>query len=119
MKKNCIFVCVILGLVTALFAGAAVVSFVLGGSVGVAPGVAACLLALIAAWVFAGYLRREIAREKFIARYRVRDYEGAKAVLDKAAGNHFLYPFMRIALNQMYLRVELCLDDVPAAVKGA
>lgn len=114
MKKNCIVMCVILGLCSIFFIGVSVVGFVYDIY---AVGITAIFMALIALWAFAGYIYRESVRERFIALYRARDYRGAKAVLDRAAANHFLYPFMRIALNQMYLRVELCLDDIPAAVK--
>ncbi len=116
MKKNCIVPCILLGLCALLFAAAGVVCFVYGQY---APGGIAVAFLLVCLWAFAGYVFREIVRERFVGRYRVRDYAGAKAVLDRAARNHLLYPFMRIALNQMYLRVSLCLDDIPAAVHYA
>ncbi len=116
MKKNCTLACVLLGICALLFAAAGVVSFVYGQY---APGGLSMVMLLVSLWAFAGYIYREKTREHFIARYHVRDYHGAKAILDRAASNHILYPFMRIALNQMYLRIALCLDDIPAAVKYA
>lgn len=116
MKKSCVLACVLLSLCALLFAAASVVSFVYGQY---APGGIACAFFLVALWTFAGYVCRENVRERFIARYRVRDYLGAKGILDAAARNHLLYPFLRIALNQMYLRIELCLDNIPEAVHYA
>lgn len=116
MKKNCILACVLMSIFALAFAAASIVLFIFGQY---APGGAAIAMFLISLWVFAGYVYRENVRERFIGRYRVRDYPGAKSILDRASRNHLLYPFMRIALNQMYLRIELCLDDIPAAVHYA
>ncbi len=116
MKKNCILACVLMSILALAFAAASIVLFIFGQY---APGGAAIAMFLISLWVFAGYVYRENVRERFIGRYRVRDYLGAKSILDRASRNHLLYPFMRIALNQMYLRIELCLDDIPAAVHYA
>ncbi len=116
MKKNCTLACILLGICALAFAVASVVCFVYGQY---APGGIGIAMLLLILWTFAGYVYRENIREHFIGRYHVRDYHGAKTILDKAARNHLLYPFMRIALNQMYLRIELCLDDIPAAVHYA
>ncbi len=116
MKKSCVLACVLLGLCALIFAAAGIVCFVFEVY---AAGCMSFVAMLVDLWAFAGYVYRENMREHFIARYRVRDYAGAKSILDRASRNHVLYPFLRIALNQMYLRIDLCLDDIPAAVRRA
>ncbi len=116
MKKNCVLACVLLGLCVLVFAAAGIVCFVFEQY---APGCISLIVMLVTVWAFIGYVYRENLRERFIGRYRVRDYAGAKAIVDAAARNHFLYPFLRIILHQLYLRLALCLDDIPAAVRHA
>ena len=114
MKQRLTIRCIFAGLALLLFIAVAMLGFIYD----LLPvGIVGVFMALVFAWVFAGCIYIEVVRERFTARYRALDYVGAKAVLDQATHNHVLYPFMRLALNQMYLRVELCLDDIPAAVK--
>ena len=112
MKRNLTVVCILTGLCVAAFAATTVIGFVFG----VLPvGIIGAMMLLIALWVFAGSIYRERVYEAFDARYHAGDYVAARAILDRAERNHFLYPIARIIVLQMYVRVALAQDDTATA----
>lgn len=112
MKRNLTVICVLMGLCTAVFAAVTVIGFVFD----VLPaGIVGAVMLLVGLWVFAGSIFCERVFEAADARYRVGDYPAARAVLDRAERNHFLYPIARMTLLQMYVRVALAQDDTATA----
>lgn len=112
MKRNLTVVCILTGLCVAVFAATTVVGFVFG----VLPvGIVGAMMFAVSLWVFAGSIYRERVYGAFDARYRAGDYAAARAILDKAERNHFLYPIARIIVLQMYVKVALAQDDTATA----
>ncbi len=116
MKRNLTVVCVLTGLCVALFAAVSVLGFVYS----VLPvGIVGVFLTLVAVWVLIGSVYRERLYERVDSRFRARDYAAARAMLDRALRNHFTFPIARIIVWQLYLKVALAQDDVPAAERCA
>ncbi len=112
MKRNLTVVCILIGLCVAIFAATTAVGFVFDA---LPVGIVGAVLTLVALWVFAGSIYRERVFDAFEARYRVGDYAAARAILDRAERNHFLYPIARIIVLQLYVRVALAQDDTATA----
>ena len=112
MKRNLTVVCILTGLCVAVFAATTVIGFVFD----VLPvGIIGAMMLLVSLWVFAGSIYRERVYAAFDARYRAGDYVAARAILDRAERNHFLYPIARIIVLQMYVKVALAQDDTATA----
>ena len=116
MKRNLTVVCILTGLTVLFFAAVTVLGFVFE----ILPvGIVGAVMTVIALWVLAGNVYRELLHDAVIDKFDAYDYPAARAKLDKALRNHFFFPIARMIVWQLYTMVALAQDDIPAAERYA